>query len=201
MESRNKCALIVFVKNPDRGYVKTRLAQTIGHQQALEVYLDLLRHTQKTTVEVAAHVHVYYSRCIETNDIWAEPHYTKHRQMGTHLGQRMHHAFSEMFDAGYKKAVIIGSDCFELTTSHITDAFEVLDRRQAVIGPAADGGYYLLGMRRHSPSLFKNKNWGSASVFSDTIRDMQKESLSWAELPVLNDIDTGADWEQYKQCR
>ena len=99
----------------------------------------------------------------------------------------MQHAFTELFDMGYQKAIIIGSDMYDISTQEIEDAFIRLENNNFVIGPAQDGGYYLLGMKQLKSSLFKNKKWGTQSVLEDTKQDLTKETLSI--LPEKNDID------------
>lgn len=189
-------ALIIFMKNPQPGKVKTRLAKTIGEGEAFEVYLKLLDHTRNVASDIPVDTHVFYSDFIDDDDEWSDVQYFKHLQRGRDLGERMHHAFAKIFDRGYRKVVIIGSDCFELRAKHIIRAFDILNRFEAVIGPARDGGYYLLGLRRLVSSVFNNKNWSTDSVFEETIKDFQEENIIWQELPVLRDVDTLKDWEE-----
>lgn len=189
-------ALIIFMKNPQPGKVKTRLAKTIGEGEAFEVYLKLLDHTRNVASDIPVDTHVFYSDFIDDDDEWSDVQYFKHLQRGRDLGERMHHAFAKIFDRGYRKVVIIGSDCFELRAKHIIRAFDIINRFEAVIGPARDGGYYLLGLRRLVSSVFNNKNWSTDSVFEETIKDFQEENIIWQELPVLRDVDTLKDWEE-----
>ncbi|MEX2403667.1 MAG: TIGR04282 family arsenosugar biosynthesis glycosyltransferase [Balneolales bacterium] len=198
MNSEQKAALIIFVKNPKLGKVKTRLAESIGNQEALDVYLQLLAHTRGITSHIPVQAHVFYSDYVDEKDIWENAEYFKHQQRGANLGDRMQNAFMKIFDQGYQKAVIIGSDCFEIEADNINKAFDLLEGYDAVIGPAMDGGYYLLGMSKLIPAVFENKKWSTQSVFEDTIRNLQQENMSWQELPILRDIDTEKDWDKYK---
>ena len=109
------------------------------------------------------------------------------------LGERMLAAFEEMFEKGYEKAVIIGSDCAELQGEHIATAFEQLDKHDFVIGPANDGGYYLLGMKKLATCLFESKKWSTNTVFEDTIKDIQRLKKTVFVLPPLNDLDRHED--------
>lgn len=183
--------LIIFTRNPELGKAKTRLAKTIGDQSALEVYKYLLNHTKNVTQNANCDKAVYYSVKVRDNDIWDSNIYQKHQQHGNDLGERMHNAFEQAFKNGYKKVAIIGSDLFHLTTNHINQAFEQLDTNDAVIGPAEDGGYYLLALKQPHAEVFKNKQWSTDTVFADTIKSLQNKNI--AKLEVLNDIDTFDD--------
>lgn len=100
---------------------------------------------------------------------------------------------------GYEKVAIIGSDCFELTKAIIEEAFALLKNKDVVIGPAKDGGYYLLGMKKLIEPVFENKQWSTESVFNETINDLTENSFSFASLPVLTDVDTEEDWNYTKR--
>ncbi|QHT67598.1 glycosyltransferase [Rhodocytophaga rosea] len=191
MHEQNR--LIIFVKNPQLGKVKTRLAQTIGNQQALEIYLRLLDHTKDISSQVAANRAVYYTDFIDSNDIWPEDQFQKYLQTGDDLGERMKNAFAAAFAEGFEKVVIIGSDCPQLTSAHIEEAFDLLNAFGAVIGPAVDGGYYLLGMSEFIPELFINKAWSSDQVLRQTLADLNRLEYSFYLLDELRDIDTEED--------
>lgn len=194
-----KNALIIFIRNPELGTCKTRLAKTIGAIAALEVYKQLLNHTASVTKNVQADKFVFYSENIKENDIWNPATFKKKLQNGTDLGERMKNAFTEVFNLGYEKAVIIGSDLLDLETDNIDDAFNKLNDSEYIIGPAKDGGYYLLGTKTVNQNIFKNKKWGSASVLKDTLNDLQQSSIHLLE--ELNDIDTFEDLKPYSQFK
>ena len=187
----SKNLLIIFTRNPKLGKVKTRLAKSIGDKNALTIYKTLLDRTEKTTRNLNCDKAVYYSVKIRKNDIWDAPIYQKHRQHGDDLGIRMLNAFSESFNNNYDKVAIIGSDLFDLKSNHINDAFKALDNNDIVIGPAHDGGYYLLGMKSLYSQVFKNKNWGTSTVFKETKNDLKNENIYLLE--TLNDIDVYDD--------
>ena len=183
-------ALIIFVRNLEKGKVKKRLAKDIGEDKSLEVYKYLLEYTKDITVSLKYNLFVFYSHYIHIADIFDDHIYSKHLQEGDDLGERMKNAFKKVFDLGHHHICIIGSDCNELQTETIEEAFQQLQEKQVVIGPSADGGYYLLGMNALYPGLFINKNWGTSTVAEDTLQTITELALSYARLETLNDIDT-----------
>ena len=193
-----KEAIIIFVRNPELGKVKTRLATTVGDESALDIYKGLLLHSMQVADKISADKFVFYHKQIETNDIWNKKGFLKKLQSGSNLGEKMKNAFSAVFIEGYHKVIIIGSDCLQLNTTIVKEAFACLDQDDTVIGPAKDGGYYLLGMKKMLPFLFENKVWSTATVYENTLQDMQRHQLSTGILPVLNDVDTEADWVESK---
>lgn len=188
-----KDALIVFVKKPEAGKVKTRLAASIGNEQALDVYLKLLERTREITQPLAFDKFIYYSPEIIHDDLWDENEYFKARQEEGDLGQKMQAAFKECFAAGYRRVCIIGSDCYQLNTKILEQAFSQLHHHDVVVGPSTDGGYYLLGMEKMHAPLFANKTWSSERVLSDTIADFVAQRLSYYPLPQLTDVDRKED--------
>lgn len=188
-----KNALIIFVRNPVLGKVKTRIAATAGEKEALRIYKALLLHTNTICAGVMADKFVFYSDHPELGDIWKDEVYDKFLQSGITLGEKMKNAFHQVFEKGYSGVLVIGSDCLELSSAMMEDAFTALNDHQAVIGPAKDGGYYLLGLTKMIPGVFENKNWSTATVCADTIADFEKAGLSYVCLPMLNDVDTVED--------
>lgn len=188
--------LLLFVRNPELGKVKTRLAATVGPEMALEIYMRLLQHTREVTKQLPVHKRVYYTNAINPNDLWPNDVYDKHVQPSGDLGQKMRAAFASAFEEGYTSVVIIGSDCLQLTEYIILEAYRQLETHEVVIGPALDGGYYLLGMNRLYPELFENKRWSTEHVFPDTIQDLQNLHLSYALLPRLSDVDHAEDLDE-----
>ena len=195
MQSEN--LLMVFIKNPLPGKVKTRLAKTIGHEKALHVYQLLLDYTLMVAKSITADKAVFYSDYIDANDIWKRNNFLQFVQKGTELGDKMANAFIEAFTMGYKKVVIIGSDCFELNAGIISDAFKILGENEIALGPAKDGGYYLLGMKKYHEQLFKNKTWSTENVLRDTLQDLSNLNLTFKQLPILSDIDEEKDLDKY----
>jgi rSAM/selenodomain-associated transferase 1 len=189
--------LIIFIKNPVLGKVKTRLAATVGEARALEVYEQLLAITRNAARGADCHRQLYYSDTIYWDDAWDADHFSKHVQEGNDLGERMCHALGASFAQGVTSAVIIGSDCPEISSTIITDAFTHLETHDVVIGPAEDGGYYLLGMTTLHPEFFIGKLWSTADVLPDTLRDMERLGLSCTQLPVLTDLDNEEDFQRW----
>ncbi|WP_218598352.1 TIGR04282 family arsenosugar biosynthesis glycosyltransferase [Polaribacter sp. NJDZ03] len=192
---KSKNLLLIFTRNPELGKAKTRLAKTVGDEKALEIYKFLLDKTKEITSKVTSDKAVYYSVKIRENDIWDAKSYQKHQQVGEDLGIRMLNAFKHSFAAGYQKVMIIGSDLFDLTSENIENAFQQLDSNDVVLGPAEDGGYYLLGMNALQEDIFKNKDWGKASVRKDTLIDLQDKAVFL--LKELNDVDVFEDIEHH----
>ena len=191
----SKNLLLVFTRNPALGKVKTRLAKTIGDKTALEIYTFLLERTRDIAAKVTADKAVYYSVKIRENDIWDATIFQKYLQVGEDLGIRMLHAFKNGFETGYEKVLIIGSDLYDLTSETIENAFKALENNEVVIGPAEDGGYYLLGMNSLEEKVFKNKDWGTETVRKNTLEDLKDKKVFL--LGELNDVDVFEDIEHH----
>lgn len=188
-----KNLLIIFTKNPELGKVKTRLAKTIGDEKALLIYSHLLNHTASFCVKTNATKYVFYSNSINTNDCFNLKNFYKFTQQGIDLGERMKNAFIEGFSKDFNNIIIIGSDCYDLTSNIINEAFNELNNHDFVIGPALDGGYYLLGMKNPFYQVFENKTWSTSSVLNDTLADIEHNNLTHYLLPKLSDIDNEND--------
>ncbi len=180
-------ALIVFIKKPTEGKVKTRLAHTIGHFEAVRIYEKLLRKTEQIIKPLNQDVFIYSD---DYFDGFFEG-YTWRLQKGEDLGVKMHHAFEEIFDEGYQKISIIGSDCFELTTAILQDSFQ--RKSDTVIGKSTDGGYYLLGLTQNNSAFFSEIEWSTDKVFEQTYKQIESVSMNYSLLPTLTDIDTVED--------
>lgn len=198
-----KNALLIFIKNPVKGRVKTRLARTVGDEKALEIYLELSKIT-RMYAEMLRDVqcYVFYSDHIDFTDDWREPHFIKRVQTGRDLGERMFHAFENVLKH-HEKVCIIGSDCPTLTNKEMQQAFDALGAHDFVIGPSTDGGYYLLGMSNSATAgsesnsvayLFEEMPWSTARVFAETRERILQHEKTLAVLPELTDIDEEADW-------
>ena len=194
-----KNALIVFTRNPELGKCKTRLAKDIGDENALDIYKYLLQHTADVACKINASRYVFYSETINENDIWNNKHFYKKLQKGNNLGERMHNAFKKLFKLNYDKVIIIGSDLLDLNASIIENAFKQLDHNDITIGPAVDGGYYLLGMKKLHSTLFNITDWGTDTVYKQTVSKLNHNSVY--VLKTLNDIDYMEDLKPYKVFR
>jgi len=191
--SKHRCLLIVFYRNPEKGKVQSRLAATIGEGPALRIYEALCDHTLEITREFQFDRAVFYSERIASNDRWLADQYLIFLQTGETLGERMSNAFQLGFRSGYTAICIIGTDCYELTRDIISEAFARLEHFDAVIGPAKDGGYYLLGIKAFHPALFVRKQWGTNTVLDATLKDFEEQGLCCHSLSVLRDVDEASD--------
>lgn len=190
MDYQKQTALIVFLKHPEKGKVKTRLAKDIGESAALFVYEELIAHTLDVAKSSLTDVWLFYNH----DDIELPKPDSKRTfvqiQNGNDLGQKMNNAFETVFQQGYQKAIIIGSDCIELHQNHIKMAFQKLTLNDIVIGPAHDGGYYLLGQKKLHPEIFEDINWSTREVFEKTVEKVTSLGLKHTTLETLSDIDT-----------
>lgn len=189
--------LLIFTRNPELGKVKTRLAKGVGQENALIIYKELLQHTHDVVIQNDCTKRVGYSVKVRKQDLWEASLFEKFQQEGDDLGQRMEHAFAEGFSDNYKKVVIIGSDLYDLRPHHLEKAFDALTTHDAVIGPATDGGYYLLGMKLLITDVFKNKEWGSDTVLENTLKNLSSYTVHTLE--ELNDIDFAEDLKPYPE--
>ena len=187
MKSTSKNLLLIFTRNPELGKVKTRLAKDVGDETALEIYKFLIEHTVNVTKDLSVEKEVHYSVKIRENDLWDNAIFSKKLQQGEDLGERMQYAFEQGFKAGYQNIIIIGSDLYDLNKQDIEEAIVDLQEYDAVVGPAEDGGYYLLGMNFLTSQVFKNKNWGTDSVLQDTLKDLKYKNVKLLE--PRNDVD------------
>jgi rSAM/selenodomain-associated transferase 1 len=185
--------LIIFVRNPVLGKVKTRLAATLGDHRALDIYQKLLAHTNTITRDLPVEKVVYYSEFVDQQDSWEPAIYQKKLQTPGTLGDKMKAAFQWGFDSGYQQVCIIGSDCRELSSEIIMEGFESLDQYHAVLGPSRDGGYYLLGLNQFRAEVFEGKQWSTDSVATDTLADFRSLGWSYSLLQLLNDVDEEQD--------
>lgn len=189
---KNKNLLLIFTRNPELGKVKSRLAKDIGEEKALNIYSELLKHTESISAPLDCTKWVFYSENINKNDLWSNTIFQKKLQFGNDLGIRMQNAFQEGFTSGFENIIIIGSDIYDLQQKHIALAFTSLENNNAVIGPSDDGGYYLLGLKKMIPEVFKNKNWGTDTVLKNTLMDLESHAPIY-QLENLNDIDVISD--------
>ena len=190
-------AIITFIKNPELGKAKTRLAATVGDERALEIYKELLRHTRETVQAVAGiDAFLFYSKFIDENDDWSNDFFTKKLQPAGDLGTKMIAAFAEVFKTN-QPVIIVGSDCASLTSEILENAISILKEKDFVIGPAIDGGYYLLGMNTFQPSVFENIEWSTEQVFLQTVAKIEALKMNYGLLPALSDIDFEEDWEKW----
>lgn len=190
-----KEVVLVFQKNAILGQVKTRLASGMGEQPAMEIYMHLVQLTYSALEAVQIPVWTYFSDFIpESTHPTVEKSFV---QQGQDLGERMSNAFASTFDSGIEKVVLIGTDCPTLQSQHLLQAFTALNDSDLVLGPATDGGYYLIGMKVRAAYLFEGIAWSTSQVLSKTLHVASQHSLTTTLLPELCDIDTPEDWQRY----
>ncbi len=192
--SRPEKVLIVFVRNLLSGKVKTRISRKTSDAFALSVYQLLLDRTKGlvATISKKIEIKIYYSEFIDPDDHWQNIA-DKRIQSGKNLGEKMYNAFAYEFGEGAGQVCIIGSDIIDLKSNIIDKAFYLLSKNEVVLGPAKDGGYYLLGMNTLHKMLFENKSWSTDKVFKETVIDLNQEDLSFGTLEELIDIDKPED--------
>lgn len=194
----HKPALLIMVKNPIAGKTKTRLAQDVGHKKALKMYRILMRYTRRQALGLGgADRYLLYSEFVDHDDKWPAESFIKEVQQGQGLGERMQHAFERAFARGHDRVIIIGSDCPGLTTELLIEAFAALQEHDVTIGPANDGGYYLLGLRSPQPSLLADMTWSTDTVYEETLARTRVQGLSVRPLVSLSDVDHLEDWVGY----
>ena len=198
--------LIIFTRFPEPGKAKTRLIPALGDVAAADLHRQM---TERTLAQVKllqqSHlvgVEVWFAGGDRDRmQTWLGDDLQYQPQLEGDLGDRMAQAFQTAFDGGVKAAVIIGTDCPELTAGILTKAFQSLQQTDLVVGPATDGGYYLIGLRRFEPELFKSIAWSTERVFQQTVDIANKLNLSLSCLPTLTDIDRPEDlpvWQQFE---
>lgn len=193
-------ALIIFARDPKPSHVKTRLSQHLGPRAACDLYIKLLRYTlgiaydfQRRWPKTDVYVAVTPAEAGESfRSRFALP-WSVMAQEGDHLGRRMARAFQELFHRGYEAVLLIGSDVANITVKDLQDAFTLLEHRKAVLGPAEDGGFYAVGLRRPCPEAFSSPHWGTSQVFQRTLSLLQTHGLTPALLPMRHDVDRVED--------
>jgi uncharacterized protein len=191
-------AVIVFVKNPEPGKVKTKLAKDIGDAAAADAYKQLLQHTHDLLLKVDADKFVFYLEDVNRLDLWENTLFYKQVQHGKDFGERMQHAFAFLFQLQYEKVLMIHSDSPQLSSHHLQGAFDLLKTHDVCIGPNMNGAYYLLGLRSLFTPFFINKEWNSQTVYNSTLEDAAAAGLIVATVEQLRVVDTVNDWRDLK---
>lgn len=183
--------LLIFAKYPEPEKVKTRLAKSLGAVEAAHRYRDMV----ETVIRKTSPLNGEYHRTLYFDPPGRGPDFMKwlsleiRPQSSGDLGQRMLNAFQTSFANGCKRAVVIGTDCVELERSLLCDAFARLKEADLVIGPAEDGGYYLIGMKKTHPSLFEDIPWSTGKVLHETLEKAKGADLTVDLLKTLSDLD------------
>lgn len=193
----DKEQIIIFTRFPKPGKTKTRLIPVFGEEGAADLQRcmteDTLERVLRLNKERSISIEIHYeggnSKVMKRwlgKDVVCQP------QESGHLGERMSRAFMKSFDVGYERVLIIGTDCPDLSIHLLQNAFDALSHSDVIIGPARDGGYYLIGFRKNdfSPEVFEGIDWGTDKVFKKTLNFLKKIGSKIHLLPKWNDVDT-----------
>ncbi len=186
----------IFAKPPRPGAVKTRLIPDIGEHKAARVYRYCLQHTLEITADSGLDYRVFMSERSD-DELFEEEQISL--QHGTDLGGRMFNAFRELLAESDFGAIIIGSDCLDLTPDHLLLAAQALTDHELVLAPAEDGGYALIGCRNAHPGLFDRVPWSSDRVLRQTLENARRLDYRVSLLDTVRDIDTLQDLEHYPE--
>ena len=191
--------LIIFLKAPRAGSVKTRLARTLGADAACAAYRELVE-TLLGNLAKLSEVELRFTPDDAESEIrsWLRKGWSARPQSEGDLGCRLRRAFDEAFLAGATNVVIIGSDCPEVCATDIREAWRELRAHDVVIGPAVDGGYWLIGLRQPQPQLFEGISWSSEKVLGETMQRAKAAGLRIQVLRILMDVDTEVDWRAFQ---
>ena len=199
MTAENKNGILVFVKYPTPGMVKTRLAEELGGERAAELYKRFVADILDTLGELDVRLKILFSPPDTEKNfrLWLGDEYTYARQDGENLGQRMKNAMGNALDNGFNKALIVGSDSPDVPGDYVEEAFSSLDECDAIIGPCSDGGYYLIGFSKESflPEAFEDIDWSTSEVLEQTVDKLEMHGRKVHLLQQWYDVDTLADLE------
>jgi rSAM/selenodomain-associated transferase 1 len=194
------CRLIIFTRCPEVGRCKTRLIRALGEHRATQIHEELVKRTMNwaaRAINQGISIEVRYAGeaverlrlvCGQTAE-----QFDFRPQEGSDLGERLSESSATAFRDGASKVAIIGTDCPQLTLDIVRKAFNLLDHTDVVLGPASDGGYYLIATQAHHNALFDQIAWGECTVLSDTINRVTRLQLTIELLPILADLDRSED--------
>ena len=190
--------LIVYVKRPIPNYAKTRLGSKLGFDEAAGVYARLLYMTIFELNKLKRDDLVIEISTASEEDIpffsKAFPEFRISNQSGSDLGIRLSNSIMSAFKNNAEAVIVIGTDLPDLKADLINEAFLKLETNDVVIGPATDGGYYLIGTRRKDIKLFHGIDWSSARVLKQTRELINSQNLSVEYLTQYSDLDTIEDY-------
>lgn len=193
-----KKKLILFTRYPVAGRAKTRLIPALGADGAAELQRRMTEGILATAAALASGAIItlethHLGGSAEQMDNWLGPERIYREQAAGDLGDKLAAAFTEAFRDGSREVIIIGADCPAITPAILADAFNSLKRHDLVLGPATDGGYYLIGLKRPCPELFRNRSWGSNLLLTETVRAASELFLKTSLLEELTDVDRPED--------
>lgn len=198
-KTRNQ-ALILFVKAPRPGTVKTRLQPQLTPPIALQLYRAMVEDLLDTLSTLSnCDIHIYYHPADGYEEVlsWLGTKWHFHSQQGEDLGARMANAFADLMNQNYPKVVLAGSDIPSIDRQTIEEAFNQLGESDLVIGPCDDGGYYLIGMKQLHRQVFQDMTWSHSQVLEQTLHRAQEAGLKIKQLAMKSDIDSFADVEEF----
>ncbi|MDY6898898.1 MAG: TIGR04282 family arsenosugar biosynthesis glycosyltransferase [Cyanobacteriota bacterium] len=210
MDSSPKIAkkhLIIFTRYPQPGKTKTRLIPALGVEGAANLQRQMTEFTLSKVKKFQESAAISFEIRFAGGDLqlmqnWLGTELNYLLQGEGDLGKRMKNSFLSSFNQGAKEVVIIGIDCPEVNTEVLAQAFEKIQNCDLLLGPAVDGGYYLIGLKRAIGELFINIDWGTSKVLQQTVDIAQQLNLSVGYLPTLADVDRPEDlpiWENSYQ--
>lgn len=197
----NEKALALFLKYPEKGAVKTRIAKALGDDFTLKLYTCFVADVLEISSSIAADTVMLYSLTdnAKNKDCFAEEKHVCLPQQGADLGRRMHNAFRDICRQGYKKVVLIGSDVPDLPPAYIEKAFQGLADHELVLGPSIDGGYYLIALRAATVDygIFREVPWSTSQVLQQTLENIHQLNITYSMLPWWSDIDEVNDLRRF----
>jgi len=208
--SHREC-LILFTRYPEPGTTKTRLVPHLGPAGAADLQRQMTAHIMAQVLPLKDSRNLNVEVRYDGGDdglmrAWLGDALRYQPQGNGDIGRRMARAFRDAMDRGDTSIVVIGADIPEMTTALLNRAFEMIQNDTIVLGPAADGGYYLIGLSsrvidRKMPDLFSDMAWGTATVLAETCRRLQRKGFDYTLLETLNDVDRPADLAVWEQCQ
>ncbi len=192
--------ILLFFKAPRPGFVKTRLAKNLGQETACHIYKHLATATLSIIPQGWSKT-VYYTPNDARSEMkhWLGEDITLQAQSEGDLGDRLSSACKDAFEAGASSVILLGGDCPDIQTEQLHLTSQYLAKNQPVIGPAMDGGYWLLGLPSHTPEIFQKITWSGDSVFQDTLQRFSDLKQKPHELDTLEDVDDLPSWSRALQ--
>ena len=191
-------ALLIFTKAAEPGLTKTRLIPGLGAARAAAAHETLSERVFRAVVGSQLSIVLWGASAHPSLARWAEQHgWPLRRQRGDDLGQRMFHALASALADGADRAILIGTDCPLMSAAYVAQAEAALDTADVVVGPAEDGGYALIGLKRAEPALFRDIDWGTDKVLEQTLRAASQAQRNVAMLDTLWDVDRPEDWQRF----
>ena len=191
-------ALLIFTKAAELGLTKTRLIPGLGAARAAAAHETLSERVFRAVVGSQLSIVLWGASAHPSLARWAEQYgWPLRRQRGDDLGQRMFHALASALADGADRAILIGTDCPLMSAAYVAQAEAALDTADVVVGPAEDGGYALIGLKRAEPALFRDIDWGTDKVLEQTLRAASQAQRNVAMLDTLWDVDRPEDWQRF----